>query len=264
MHMSDSDAESEAKLTQFFNLLMKSCLDFAVALKFDKDNPPQVYAICTYCSIVEIAAAIDVLVVANQTTCVPVLLRTLLDGYASFGCCITDPNHFKSMYASFAKEKLRILRSVDSNPDNPYLKELSSSVDIKEKIAEVDKELSELKANGASPMNSIEEFKKAGLLSEYQSLYWQLCLHAHNNISMLERRHLAKKENGDLEVTLFKETNPRDLVRYLDTACGLVVDATRTLHELLKSELGPKIEALYKQLEEIRSHYPKESEGGGS
>jgi hypothetical protein len=252
--MPNLDATTSEKLLPIAKHIVESCTDLAGAIKFDKEHPQHLYTICTYGTILEIATGIIALVDARQVTCVPILLRTLLDALASFRCCIVDPNHFKAMYASFTKEKRRLLGSVMKNADNPYLKELSKTIDVAVAIPELEKELAALKAQGYEPLSAFEEFKKAGLQAEFQSLYWQLCMHAHNNVSALEDRHI-ERTGESYEVVFFKEEDAADLIRYLDAMCGIVLEATKRLHEILTTGENAKINAIGASLAEIRAHY---------
>lgn len=252
--MNFSDKNASGKLAPLGREIVDSCVELARAFKFDKEHPQHLYSVCTYASVLEIATGINVLVGAAQITSVPILLRTLLDAYASFRCCVVDPNHFKAMYASFAKEKRRLLSSIIANPDNPYLKKIAETMDLRAEIAALDKELHGLGTQGYRPLRPWEEFEKAGLQSEYQSLYWQLCMHAHNNASALEDRHLEKKD-GSYEVALFKDEDPADVIRYVDSTCGLVLDASTRLHSLLETGVDDKLKVLHTRLQEIRVLY---------
>lgn len=252
--MNRSDKDASDKLVPLAREIVDSCIEFAGVLKFDKKHPQHLYSVCTYGSILEIATGINALIASGQITSVPILLRTLLDAYASFRCCIVDPNHFKAMCASFLKEKRRLLSSIASNPENPYLKKIAETMDVKATIDELSKELHGIKGQGYEPLAPWAEFQKAELQAEYQSLYWQLCMHAHNDISALEDRHLERKD-GDYEVAFFKDAEPDDVIRYVDSTCGLVLDASTRLHSLLETGEDDKLKVLHGKLQEIRALY---------
>jgi hypothetical protein len=244
----------ETQLLPFLKDLSDRSLENAARLKFDKQHPQHLYAICTYGTILETTYDILSLVDAVQFTSIPVILRSLLDAYASFRCCLADPNHFKAMYASFIKEKLRLMDAVAENPTNPYLEGLARAVDFPKERASLEKELQEIKKQGYAPLRPWAEFEKASLSSEYQSLYWQLCLHAHNNVAALEERHLDKKGN-DYEVAFFKIADPFDLVRYLDSVSGLLLDASKALHNRLGSPAERQYYEFDLRLQAIRKQY---------
>ncbi len=242
------------RLLPLLKQVADTSLEDAATLKFDKEHPQHLYAMCTYGTILETTYDILALADARQFTSIPIILRTLLDAYASFRSCIRDPNHFKAMYATHIKEKLRLVDAVTDSPDNPYLKGIAQAIDVKKEKASLEDELRGLKKQGYTPSRPWQEFEKAGLAGEYQSLYWQLCLHAHNNVSALEERHLNKK-GDDYEVAYFKEADPADLARYFDSVCGLLLDASKTLHNRLGSAADKHYDDLANQLQEIRKEY---------
>lgn len=234
--------------------LADACVQEAAALSFDKTHPQHLYTVCAYGTVVEIAFGITALADARQTTGIPILLRTLLDAFATFRCCIKDPNHFKAMYASFAREKLRLLQATVESPDNPYLAGIAAQLNANVEAAQLEKQLADFRHQGYAPLKPWEEFQRADLKAEYQSLYWQLCMHAHNNVSVLEDRHLHKKD-GDYEVAFFKDEDPADLARYLDSMCGVLIETSRSLHGLLESGRAATFEVLADKLKGIRSSY---------
>jgi hypothetical protein len=227
-------AKFSVDLLSLSDEIVHICLDEASALKFDKGHPQQLYSICTHGSLIELSSSIVVLAKAGETICLPVIMRTVLDAFASFRCCVKDPNHFKSMYASFTKEKLRLVDASIVNPGNPYLAGLAASIHADSEKTGLAQQLAHLATNGHKPLKPWQEFEKADLSAEYQSLYWQLCLHAHNNVYALEGRHL-EKTGDDYRVVFFKEANAEDLVRYLDSLCGVLLDSSISLHGLLGS-----------------------------
>ena len=244
----------DERFLPFLAQLTDSCLDDGQYIRFDKEHPQQLYAVCSYGSIVEISYGIRVLLEERQPTCVPILLRSLFEAYAGFRCCMRDPNHFKGMYATFLNEKLRFVTKVGANPENVYLKGVADSVDVTAEKVSLTKEIDALKAQHYPPMSTWDEFKKAGLESEYQSIYWQLCLHAHNNVSALEDRHIERA--GDTYgVTFFKPTDPQDDIRYLDSLCAILIEASRDLHGNFKTPALTNFDARLEQLNVIRKDY---------
>jgi hypothetical protein len=90
------------------------------------------------------ASGIDLLVGeedVKNVTCVPILLRSFVEAYVAFRICIKDPNHFKTMYASFVKQKLYLLRSTAGNPNNPYLAGMAGAFNLQAEATALEKEL---------------------------------------------------------------------------------------------------------------------------
>lgn len=252
--MADNQADIAAKLLGISNQLVTSLIEIAREVRFDKENPQHLSVICLYASILEVAGSINVLVEEKHTTSVPILLRTLLEAFASLRCCCIDPEHFKVMGAGFLVQKRRLLKSALENPDNPYLKPLARASDLEKDIAEIERQTAELEEKGTKAINIYQEFKKGDLLAEYHSLYWILCMQAHNNVSALEDRHL-EKDGETYEVTMYKEENPADTVRNVDSMCGLLMDASARVHGILETGLDSRVADVAKGLMEIRAAY---------
>lgn len=158
------------------------------------------------------------------------------------------------MYTSLLNEKLRLLKKILSNPENPYLKGIAESVDIVDTKSALEAEIAALKCEGHEKLDVSERFAKAGLEGEYQSMYWLLCLHAHNNISALEDRHLEKQDD-DYNVVMFKEDEPADRIRYFDALGAVLIDSSSKVHQLLESEGASRYEQHFEQFNEIRKGY---------
>lgn len=242
------------KLIPLSDHIVNECIALLGALRFDKEHPQHLYSMCSYASMLEFAGDINALAKNDRATGIPVVLRSMLEAFACLRCCLVDPNHFKVMYASFTEQKLKLLSSVRSNPQNPYLIKLSETEDVAKGVAALEAELEGFRAQKCAPLNHFDVFHKAGLKAEYQSLYWQLCMHSHNNVSALEDRHIEKKGAG-YEVALRKEIDPEDTIRYLDSMCGMLLDATEQIHGLLESGRIENVRAFRASLAEIRSLY---------
>lgn len=190
----------------------------------------------------------------KNVTCVPILLRTFVEAYVAFRICIKDPNHFKTMYASFVKQKMYLLKSTTGSPNNPYLAGIAGAFNLQAEVAALEKELDGLKTQGHVPLKIGEEFERADMIAEYQSIYWQLCMHAHNNISALEDRHIEKTENS-YGVALFKSEKPGDLIRYLDSLCAMLLEASFSIHGLFDTGRKGAFDEFANTLGEIRQGY---------
>ncbi len=244
----------ETRLLSFLQKLCDDCINDIPLLKFDKRNHQQLYVICTYATIVEIAFGCFALVESSQLTTLPTLLRSLLEAYADFVGCLRDPNYYKYMYTSLLNEKLRLLKKTLSNPHNPYLKGIAQSVDIVDTKSALEAEIAALKCEGHEKLDVSERFAKAGLEGEYQTMYWLLCLHAHNNISALEDRHI-EKQGDDYNVVMFKEVEPADRIRYFDALGAVLIDSSSKVHQLLESEGASRYEQHVERFNEIRNGY---------
>jgi hypothetical protein len=87
----------ETKLLPQMQRVAADVLRDAELLRFDKTNPHQLYAVCIYGSIVEIAYGCIAILNNKQVTALPILLRSFLEAYADFRACIEDHEYYKSL-----------------------------------------------------------------------------------------------------------------------------------------------------------------------
>jgi len=231
-------------------------IESAAALRFDKHNPQHLTAVCTYCTIIELTRSELTLVRNEDASALAVVLRSLFEAYADFKAVLVDPDYYKSMYATFLEERLRFLRNVVKAQDNPFFRVINDRLNAPEQIAAVEAELNKYKMEGRLPISTARRFAAGGLQHEYQSMYWLLCLAGHNNMSALDDRHIEKK-GDEFEVKLFKDVEPAELIRILDSLLAIAIDAGMRMHKLFETDRVAQYEAYQKQLNDIRAAYAK-------
>jgi hypothetical protein len=74
---------------------------------------------------------------------------------------------------------------------------------------------------------------------------------SHNSLQALINRHVELGEN-DFELTLYKDHSLDDYAKYLDGVPALLLDASRMIHERLKSGREASVEALQAELTDLR------------
>lgn len=198
-------ANSEAIGTRLHSLLRSALEDAILDLqetRFDRQNPAQFYAVCAYASVLEMASGCEVLLSTGRSTSLPILIRALLEQYGDLRAGIKDPDYWRSLYASFLKERLRLLRNTERASDNEYLAPLAAAVDSGQEADAICAELGDLERDGRIPLDAASRFKAADLEGEYRSMYWLLCLHGHNSLSSLEDRHVGADRWGRSRHTL--------------------------------------------------------------
>lgn len=244
----------EGKLLPFLRQSVLDALNDAEHFRFDKGRPNQVTTICLYGSIVEMAHSCIAFLEKKEMTPLPIILRALLEAYADFRACIDDQNYYKNMYASFLEEKLRFLKAFERNPTNQYLQDAHGQIDIQTEKENLQEEIQAFTLENRPPLKTWQRFQNGKLEDEYHSMYWLLCLHSHNNLSALEDRHI-EKSGDDFSVVLFKEENPDDLQRYLDTIISIVIESTVAIHNFLHTEKASRYEEHQQKLGKLRKEY---------
>jgi hypothetical protein len=229
---------------------------------FRKQNGQHLILACLYSTIMQ-SSRECLLLMMQPTITLPSVLRSVVEAYADLRAMIIDVDHGQRIIATFEKEKRRHLRSMINSTDNPYHLDVAQHIDPRIELAKVDAELARLTALGHRPMDNKSRFEWAGLVAEYESYYWLLCLEGHNSVTALEARHVIRKENGDYELIATKDANsPEEICRWCDALSRILIDATMRLYgflgikrlgqceedlrqiELMVNELfGPSVEA---------------------
>lgn len=244
----------EKNLIPFPRLTVSDALKDAEQFRFDKQQPNRATAVCLYGSILEMAYSSIALLEKKEMTPIPIVLRAFLEAYADLRACVDDPGYYKNMYASFLDEKLRFFEALERNPTNQYLQGAHGQLDVQAETKSLESELEQYKKENRKPLRNWQRFKYGKLEDEYQSMYWLLCLHGHNNLSALEDRHIEKVGN-DYNVVLFKDESAEALQRYLDTVISIVIESTVMIHKFLNISVATRHEAHQKKLAELRKEY---------
>lgn len=202
-------------------------------LVFQKQNGQHLIVACLYSTIIQ-STRESLWLMAQPTITLPSILRSVVEAYADLRATIIDVDHGQRIIATFEAEKRRHLRSMINSSDNPYHNDAAQHIDPHSELTKVEAEIGRLKALGHSPMNNRDRFQWAGLVSEYESYYWLLCLEGHNSVSALEARHVIRKVSGDYELIAAKEYNsPEEICRWSDALARILIDATVRLYGFL-------------------------------
>lgn len=122
-------------------------LDYLEALKFNQEDPQQLYAVCLCCRLIELAHAAEVLFKQNALAGVPIILRSMFEADIDMTNVITERDYFKQMYVSFLHQKKRLLEAANkTNPQNAFLKPIGDIHDVDKDLADVTTEINSLKA----------------------------------------------------------------------------------------------------------------------
>lgn len=244
----------DAQLVPLTGELIDAAISDAAAFRFDKTHPQQLASVCVYCTLLELARSTPTLLANEDVTAIPVVLRSIFEAYADLRATLGDPEYYKRMYSTLLEERLRFLRNVERSRSNPFLVSIAGQLDIAAEQASLQQELSDYKNGGHSPLTTAARFKAANLEHEYESMYWLLCLEGHNNMSALDDRHIGKS-GDDFEVLMFKEPQPDDMVRLLDSLAAVVIDSTARMHKFLKTGVEGKYQSFSTRLTKIRANY---------
>lgn len=240
------------KIWVFLQNTINKVIEKAGYLGFDTGSPQQLYSICLYGRILEIARSCLALGKAEQLVAIPILLRSVSEAYADLINLICDDSYYQSMSAIFYKEEIRLLKNIIKDRTNPTLMSISDDPD--EELGKSEKELEKLKANDQGPIDISTKFKKAGLNDMYQLVYWRLCQHSHNNIRALINQYIQKKGEA-YEVIFLKDQGLTNPLPYVDSLTAILIDSSLRIHRLLQTSAENDIQRLQTELEDLRNQY---------
>jgi len=224
-------------------------------LKFRKDNPQHLYSICLYCSILSLGQSCLLLVLNKYLIPLRILLRSLVEAHVDLINSINDPYYFKKMYLVYLAEKKRLLSNAMKNPDNPFFEYIRASMNLEEEIQKIDEESNQIKTKAIRSLNVAERFSQANLTNQYQVVYWNLCLDAHNNARALERRHIRKK-GDNFEIILEDVELSDNWLTYFDTLLGILIGSSIEIHAFLETKTDKYFSELQEKFNELRKRYP--------
>ncbi len=220
---------------------------------FDKRNSVDFHRIALYGSLVEFAGAIIVAILNNAKIGVPSLFRSMLEANVEFRNLIKDPTYIHFMNASHSAQWLQVLEEAQK-ATNPYLASIAKLPDLDAHIAAERKKLSLLQQQGYRPLKIKERFDRAGMAEEYRSMYNFLSSDAHSNIRGLISRH-AEISERNFEVVYYRDEPISTFLATIDSASGLLVDASIALHRAYHSPVIAEIEKLQQELVTARAKY---------
>lgn len=246
---------TESEILPFLEQTLKELIGQMPNLKFNKNHPQHMYAVCLYCTILGIAESCISLIRQKQMITFPTVLRSLFEAHVDLLNAIEDQVYYKKMYLRFLERKLKLLTNAKKNPNNPFFNLIVTSMDIDKEISELESESQTVKTNDVKLMNVWDRFQHANLQNEYQYIYWELCLYTHNNLSALERRHIEQK-NGDHEVFLLKDESLDRSIRYFDSLIGILLNSSIKIHSYLETTAERYFAELKEKVNALRSSFP--------
>jgi hypothetical protein len=207
-------------------------IHFLKTLRFDRKNPQQLFSICLYARLLELAVSCKALLEKNALVGIPILLRSMFETDIDLTNLMRSPDYYKRMNASFLQEKRRFTREVASSRRSLLLDRIRENRNPVDDLRETQAQLDRLTAEGNGPINIRCRAEFAGKLEEYLTIYNMLCLDAHNNIRSLEEWHIKKLKSEDYRVVVFNQLKS-DIVPELILISTILLNQTKSLADLL-------------------------------
>jgi hypothetical protein len=249
----DTKARCVIQYRELLGRALDSTVEILPAVKFDKHHPQHLAAICLYATILQSVSDCYRLMEGPATVTVPGIMRSLLESYADLCAVIQDPAYPKKMLSTFYEEQRKHFEDVLKSPRNPFHADVATHIDPVAKLKEIEAELDKFRQEKHFPLSVFERFRLAGLGDLFRTIYWRLCLDAHNNIAALEQRHVRRTEGDDFEVDIFAENPSDELGMYYDTVTAILIDSSRRLYGLVGFAIPDAFSQLIAAFEKFRA-----------
>jgi len=177
---------------------------------------------------------------ANDHAGIPVILRTQLEAFVDFANLIEDKDFIKTIAAIFFNQQKRLYKN------------LKNHLDLSE-VPSVTNDGTEKVAAGYKTQKIWEQFKNIKLEKTYITAYFILCGYSHNNLAMLEHRHL-EKTGKDHTVVFFKEEPFLIFLRFSITLGATLVDSHTILMNFFDKPLENKTNKICSQFSQLREN----------
>ena len=219
----------------------------------DGESAQHLAILVIYCTIVQSAQESAILFGQLTTAIVAGIIRSILESFADLNAVINKGSYAERMLATFHNEKIRLLKSMRRSPDNPFHIDLSGHINPESELPKVLAELHEITDRGHRPLQQDDRFSAAGPEVEhlYGTYYWQLCLQGHNNIAILEKRHITRV--GDrLHVTIFAASDPEDVMGQIDSLTAILINSSIRVHSFFLTGRRLQFEKMLAALNALR------------
>lgn len=207
-------------------------LHFLETLRFNQNDVQQLYSVCLYSRLLELATASKALMEKKALVGIPVMLRSMIEADIDLTNLMKYGDYSKRMYATYLKQKLRLTKQAASAISNPFFTEVKKHRDVKKDLEEIQKELEAYIKKNTGPISIRSKAELAGKMDEYLSVYNLLCLETHNNINSLEDWHIESKTLKNYQAVAFK-LQMSDLIPYLFEIYSILLGQTKSLAEFL-------------------------------
>jgi hypothetical protein len=231
----------------FGDRALREVIEAMPLIEFEPSKRPQLYAVTLHASIVQLCGGCLALAKTEHTAGIPVLLRSMYEALVDLQNLVLVADFHERMDAA---NLTQFLKPIKGSATNPLLAGLEKRHDIATITAQYQAELDALIARGRGPQDLRQRCIAVGREHEYTSLYWILCLDAHNNTTALIDRHVSEGESQRLQVDAFGDGNPLGLANRIFTSVGWMLCSAEYAHGAFKTGFG--VAELQRECESFR------------
>ena len=234
-----NNTKLKKQIVIFLDDLLSALLEEAEQIQFNKEKPQELYLMCFYARILDLSFSINTLLKSDDCTGLPILLRSQMEAFVDFLNLREDENFLYTIAASFVDQKSRLNKTSEK-----YLGcSNKESLDEKQILDAL---------QGHKSQTIWKRFKQIGLDKTYATVYFLLCNYSHNNLAMIEHKHLDKK-NEQHRFVLHKNEPLSVFIKFTMTFGAILVDAQNNLIDFLKTSPSNRTRGLCLQFSRLRT-----------
>jgi len=224
------------QVLDFAKRIHKKCVDRVSSLTCQRCNRQQVYCICLYCRILELAKDCINLVLSPSIG-LEILLRCMLETLTDLKILVESPDYWQTMHAQALKQQIKLGKAA---PANPFLKSIAVALDFSNVLAEKESKLNKLEQQGHKTFTFKERFEKAKMSHEYESFYNILSEAVHPNLMNLQN-YIHQGKSGP-EFQVYNPLDQNTLMGGLSMMLDMLLVSSEMVHTMLKSGVSFKEE----------------------
>ena len=251
-------AESADQLFYFLRRLHGNTEKLAEQLRFNKYDPNQACLISLYSSLLELSGAFLLLVEKNCHILIPSTLRSAVETYLEFENLRQNDAYLKDMEFYHLGQEVKILEAAKRGK-NSFLSDISKLEDLDNLIKDHKIRRNELKKQNAQSYSITARFNKADLKDWHDGLYKFLSGNTHPSLCSIFYRQFARDENS-LSILYGRTSQPVQMLPALDLMAGMLLDASKKIHEQYGGEKKATFKESEADLAEIRKKYSDRSD----
>lgn len=238
---------------QFISLIEDLATEVSNSFKINRSDKNQLCTMALYATIIENSTACAHLMNRATFSSMPILIRANFEALIDLKNSIESDEYYKKLHSTFLKQKKKFLQSkVQRGNRKPGPKSEEFKEFEKEHI-QMKEEVKRYKKNGFGPLKIKDKFDLCNSLEDYETTYAGLCLETHNDLSVLERRHIVHDGEGVPNVAMFKEKSDLDKEMFLSSSIGTLRLATEEITEFLGIKDEDAIVELLSRFKELES-----------
>jgi len=187
---------------------------------------PQLSAFTLPATIFELLSGCLVLAETRREAGIPILLRSMYEALVDLDNLVRDPTYHQHMEAANLRQ---VARAIGSSGRGVAADRTRGGAKVDHDALRVG--LAALKKRGKAPLAFDERCALAGRTDEYESLYADLCLDAHNNIAALTQRHVRSVGiDGHLEISVLGDPDVAAVAKHLSMGVGFLIESAHLIH----------------------------------